>query len=70
MNIIRYIRIPITVFALSWLMWVQGCNKDENSPVLTLSGTNLVEGIYTTNDSGELSINVSVTAPNGFKVLP
>jgi hypothetical protein len=69
MTIIRYLKVPFTAFVLFLILLAQACNKDENPPSLSLSGANLVEGVYTTDDSGQLSITISVTAPNGFRQL-
>jgi len=69
MTITTYFKITLTVFTLFLILLAQGCNEDKDPPALSLSGLNLVEGVYTTDDSGQLSITISVTAPNGFKQL-
>ena len=62
----------IIPFGLSVIIFSQGCNKDEeptNPPTISLSGSDLVEDVYTTDESGEISLTIAVNAPNGFNVL-
>ena len=56
---------------LGLLTFLTGCDNDDGAkaPVLTLSGTKLVEGVYTAAENEKIIIDVKVNAPGGLKLI-